>query len=186
MHKDDGELIADYLNGDENSLRLIIDKYTKIVYNFVSRFVDSSTASDLTQDIFVKIWKNLKNFDKNKANFKTWIFAIARNTVTDFLRKKKFILFSTLDKEDENFEDSIPDENLLPDEVLVRIEEIGDLNKVLKDLPDKYKEVLILHYQEDLTFSDISKILDKPLNTVKSYHYRAVSMLKELILHQNY
>jgi RNA polymerase sigma-70 factor (ECF subfamily) len=185
MDKNDEELIEDYLSGDSNSLKIIIDKYTNAIYNFVSRFVERDIASDITQDIFIKVWKNLKKFNKKKAIFKTWIFTIARNTVIDYLRKKKAITFSDLDREDEIFGENIQDENLLPDELLMKIEDEDNLKKVLENLPSNYKEVLILHHQEDLTFSEISKILNKPLNTIKSYHYRAILKLKELILHQN-
>jgi len=54
------------------------------------------------------------------------------------------------------------------------------LNKVLEEIPALYKEVLMLHYQEDMTFKEIGEVLNKPLNTVKNYHFRAIKKLKEI------
>lgn len=85
----DEQLIARYLKGDEESLEFLIKKYLQPIYNFVCRYVDNEgNAKDITQEIFVKVWKNLKKFDQ-KRNFKTWIFSIAKNASIDFLKKEK-------------------------------------------------------------------------------------------------
>lgn len=176
---EDQILIQKYLDGDENSLKMLIDKYTSSVYNFTSRFVKDTQRDDIVQEVFIKVWKKLENFDKEKSQFKTWLFVIARNTITDYLRKRKIILFSSLDKEEENFGESIEDEIILPDEALQKLQDKEMLDKVLNELKDEYKTVLVLHYQEDMSFKEIGEVLGKPLNTVKSYHQRAL-----VILHQ--
>ena len=130
------------------------------------------------QDIFIKTWKNIKRYDSKKASFKTWIFTIARNSVTDFWRKKKNILFTEIE---ESFSENIPDENLLPDEVLQKLEDAELLNKTLEKLRPDYREVLVLYYQEEMTFEEIGGILSKPTNTVKSQHRRAIIELRELL-----
>lgn len=180
MESDDEHLIIEYLDGNQDSFRLLVEKYTPSIYNFSVRFVGPEYANDITQDVFIKVWKNIKKFDSKRANFKTWIFTITRNTITDYLRKKKMIPFSTLDKEDELFEDSIEDEAILPSEALARLEDKELLNNILDKIPENYREILVLHYQEEMTFDEIGKILGKPLNTVKSYHRRALIKLKEL------
>jgi RNA polymerase sigma-70 factor (ECF subfamily) len=151
-----------------------------------------NNAQDIVQETFIKVWKNLPKFDEKKASFKTWIFIIAKNTATDFLRKsgspsggKKFINFSDLEKEtneekDVSFSENIPDENLLPDEILQKLQEADLLNEVLDKLPTYYKTILILHYQEDMTFDEIGKVLEKPLNTIKSQHRRAILLLRKM------
>jgi RNA polymerase sigma-70 factor (ECF subfamily) len=176
---EDQILIQKYLDGDQLCLKMLIDKYTSSIYNFISRFVGDLYIDDVVQEVFIKVWKKLESFDKNKAQFKTWLFVIARNTTTDYLRKKKMILFSSLDKEEENFGESIEDEIILPDEVLQKLQDKEMLDKVLNELKDEYKTVLVLHYQEDMSFKEIGEVLGKPLNTVKSYHQRAL-----VILHQ--
>lgn len=180
MNDKDEELIEKYKNGEVDNLRILIERYTSHIYNYSFRFVGEMNAPDVTQEIFIKVWKNLKNFNQSKSSFRTWIFTIARNTIIDFLRKKKSIVFSDLDNEDEIFEETLVDESSLPSEVIKKIEDKKILNDLLSNLPDKYKEVLILYYQEEMTFAEIGEMLNKPLNTVKSYHYRAIQKLKEL------
>lgn len=177
--KSDEILIEEYIKGDENSFRFIIDKYSNSIYNFSARFVGISDATDIVQDVFVKVWTNIKKFDKSKSSFKTWLFRITRNTVIDFMRKKKMINFSSLDTEGENFEDTIEDDSSLPIEIMSQLEDEKMLNAFIDELPDNYKEVLVLHYQEDMTFAEIGELLNKPSNTVKSYHYRALITLRE-------
>ncbi len=181
MEKDDDFLIKKYLEGDQDSFKLLIDKYTPSIYNFSIRFVGADYASDISQDVFIKIWKNIKSFNPQKANFKTWVFTITRNTITDYLRKKKMVVFSALDKEEEIFAENIVDKVILPDEALIKLEEKEFLNKLLDRMPINYRQVLILYYQEEMTFNEIGKMLDKPMNTVKSYHYRALILLKEML-----
>jgi RNA polymerase sigma-70 factor, ECF subfamily len=179
--EEDNNLIHLSINGDENALRELIEKYTPQIYNFARRFSNDDESPDLTQEIFIKVWKNLKKFNQNKSSFKTWLFTIARNTITDFLRKKKSILFSSLDNEESNFSENIEDKAILPDEVLQKLQDVEMLNSLLEKLPEQYQTVLILHYQESMTFEEISKILGKPLNTVKSFHFRALIKLKKMV-----
>jgi RNA polymerase sigma-70 factor (ECF subfamily) len=184
----DEEIILLYKNGDEEALKVLIARYTTPLYNFTARLTNKNDASDIVQEIFIKVWKNIQRFNPLKASFKTWIFTIARNTAMDFFRKKKSLLFSDLenkniDNEEMNsFAENIPDENLLPDEILQKLEDIELLNKILAKLRPDYQEVLILHYQEEMTFEEIGKILNKPLNTVKSINRRAIIELKEMVL----
>ncbi len=93
----DQKLIANYLAGDEKSLEILINRYLRPIYSFVYRHVgNGEVAEDITQEVFVKVWRNLKKFDQNKS-FKTWIFTIAKNTSFDFFKKKKAIPFSELE-----------------------------------------------------------------------------------------
>jgi RNA polymerase sigma-70 factor (ECF subfamily) len=182
MSKTDEEIIILYKNGNKEVFKDLIDKYTSPLYNFTVRLTDKNNAPDIVQDIFIKVWKNLHRFDTAKASFKTWLFTIAKNTSIDFLRKRKPLTFTDLNKEDDfTFSEKIPDENLLPDEALQKIQDSELLNKLLDKLPINYKTVLILHYQEDMTFLEIGKILDKPLNTVKSHHQRAILELRKML-----
>ncbi len=180
MEKDrDIKLIEEYLEGNDDSLKELFDVYTTPIYNFAYRFAKEDYSDDIVQDTFLKIWKNIKKFDKSKSSFKTWIFTIARNTIIDFLKKKKSVVFSDLDNNENEFIDGIKDLGEIPDEAFSRLEDEKMLNTFLDSLSIQYREVLILHYQEDMTFKEIGETLDKPLNTVKSYHQRAIQILKE-------
>ncbi len=181
----DEEVIALYKNGVEEAFMELINRYTSPLYNFSARLTDKNTASDIVQETFIKVWKNLYKFDSSKASFKTWIFTIAKNTATDFLRKKKSLLFSDMenrdDKGSDTFSEKIADENLLPDEALQQLQDSDLLNNVLEKLPTHYKTIMVLHYQEDMTFDEIGKILNKPLNTVKSQHRRAIILMRKIL-----
>lgn len=182
----DEEAISLVKNGEPEAFKLLVDRYASAIYNFAARLTNKNEARDITQETFIKAWKNIKKFDETKASFKTWIFIIAKNTATDFLRKKKNVLFSDLEKnfieeETDSFAENIPDENLLPEEALQKLQDFETLNAVLSKIPLNYKTVLILHYQEEMTFDEIGKILDKSLNTVKSWHRRAIILLRKML-----
>jgi RNA polymerase sigma-70 factor (ECF subfamily) len=181
MEGNDEIKIKEYLLGNDEAFKELVEKYTPAIFNFSVRFVGIDYANDITQDVFIKVWKNIKKFDYTKASFKTWIFTITHNTITDYLRKKKMINFSSLDKKEDNFADNIKDEVILPDEALIKLEDKELLNSLIDKLPNNYKEVLILYYQEDMTFKEIGELLGKPLNTVKSYHHRALNILREIV-----
>ena len=160
----DQDLVGEYLKGDEESLEILIKRYLTRVYNFILSIVcDKEIANDITQDVFVKAWKNIKRFKKNK-NFKTWLYTIARNTSIDYMRKKKYLNFSELENDDnENILETIKSEELLPDEIF-EIKNLSEiLQNVVNDLPEKYKTVLLLYYKNDLTLEEISKILKNHL-----------------------
>lgn len=92
----DQQLIAAYLKGDEKSLEILIKRYLNPIYGFAYRYVkDQQNAEDITQETFLKVWKNIKKYDKNKS-FKAWIYTIAKNTVLDFIKKEKADIIFTI------------------------------------------------------------------------------------------
>ncbi len=188
MSQTDEEIILSYKNGNKEALKELIDKYYSPIYNFTARLTTRSEAPDIVQDVFVKTWKNIDNFSPEKASFKTWLFTVAKNTVTDFLRKKKSITFSDMEKianqnkeDDSSFAENIPSAEILPDQYMQKLDDSKLLNEMLEKLNLEYREVLILHYQEEMTFDEIGKVLNKPLNTVKSQHRRAIIELRKML-----
>ena len=182
--KDDKNLVVEYLAGDEDVLSYLIDRHLKSVYLFVFGLVsDAVVAEDITQDVFVKVWKKLKSYD-DKYSFKTWLFSIARNTVIDYYRKKKEVVFSEFENEagDNVLIDTLADEAPLADEALAKIQDISAFNEILKKLPPLYKEVLLLRYAEDLSIEEIARVLKRPVETVKSQHRRGVLHLRALLM----
>lgn len=177
----DKELISNYLKGEEVSLETLFLRYLKPIYSFIYRLTGNrNDAEDLTQETFLKVWKNLKNYERDKS-FKSWIFTIAKNTAYDHLRKKKEIVFTdTEDDEGEsNLEDALTASEILPEEALIKKEDEAVLEKAINKLPANYRSVLFLKETEDLTFEEIGHILGKPLNTVKSHYRRAILSLKK-------
>jgi RNA polymerase sigma-70 factor (ECF subfamily) len=182
MERDDRQLIADALAGDDDAFAFLVHRHLSAVYNFSYRFGGREDADDIAQETFFKVWKNLKKF-RPDGNFKTWLFQIARNTTIDCMRKKRDVTFSRFENEEgENFlEETLADNEPLADEIFARAEERKRVEKLLEELPPLYREVVILHHQHDFTFEEIGNILKKPLDTVKSQHRRALILLREML-----
>lgn len=180
MFDTDNGLITQYKEGNDEALRLLIERYTSGLYTFVLRAgVARDNAPDVVQDTWIKAWSHLKKFDPEKASFKTWLFKIARNTIVDFFRKKKSILFSDIDAGDEMFSETIADTGILPEEVLSRFEDAQFLEAQLDTLSPQYRLILTLYYQEEMTLAEIATVLKISPNTVKSQHLRAIKMLRK-------
>jgi len=183
MEIEERKLIQNFLAGDDSAFELLLKKYLKPVYNFLFRLVgDWSALDDLTQTTFIKAWKNLRQFDMSK-NFKVWIFAIAKNTAYDHLKKKKTLPFAFFENDEgHNKLEEITDEKILPDEILERKNISAEVEKKLKEIPENYRIILLMRYKDDLTLTEISEILGVPYNTIKSQHIRALQKLKEELL----
>ncbi len=115
----DEKLIEQYLKGDEESLEVLIKRYLNLVFGFVLKYVNNQqTAEDITQEVFLKAWRNLKKLDK-KQSFKSWLFTIAKNSSLDFLKKKNPVLFSRFENEkgENALINNLRDKSDLPDKI---------------------------------------------------------------------
>ncbi len=181
MHTEDDQLISSYLEGDDQSLAVLVDRYLPHVYNFAFSLTrDKSLAEDVTQESFVKAWKNIRKFSPTKS-FRGWLFTIARNTAIDVLRKKKDIPFSSFETENGNtLVDTLKDSEPTPAELVTLAEDYRYLENMLQELNPMYREVLTLRHTSDMTFDEIAQIVSRPLHTVKSQYRRAIIALRRL------
>ncbi len=182
-HTDDQKLIERHLSGDADAFPLLMKNSLKSVYRFAYQFThEEASAEDITQDTFIKAWKHLGRFDPKKK-WRTWIFAIAKNTAYDYLKKKKSLPFSAFEDAEGNSPiEAIDDENLLPDALFEKKEIAEEMGRALRRISIVNREVLTLKYLEDFSLEEISEILEEPYNTVKSRHARALKSLKKAIL----
>lgn len=180
--KTDKELITAYLGGDEEAFKELVSRHMNNVYKFTYRyFGDRDKAEDATQETFVKAWKNIKRFDVDRK-FITWLFAIAKNTCLDMLKKKAPATFSKIEAEKKmDMADLIQDESPLPDELFERSEKKEMISAVLQRIPVEYRMVLFLRYNDHLKFREIAEALNEPLNTIKSRHLRGLKILRKLM-----
>lgn len=178
----DEKLVARFIKGDKNAFSLLIERYLKQIYNFIYRLVgDPHTAEDLSQEVFLKVWKNISRFDQNRS-FKTWLFTIAKNTAYDFLKKKKSLPFSYFEREEtRNKIYEMPDNALSPAKVSENSDLARNIEGKLKKIPPYYRTILLLHYKNDFSLIEIANILQKPYNTIKSQHQRALRRFKKLM-----
>lgn len=209
QNRSDQQLITDYFKGDEESFEILVKRYLRSIYSFVYRYAGNPhDAEDITQTVFVKVWRNLKKFNPRKSRFatlrdrqrkspapyrtnevssdtgfKTWIFRIARNTSIDWLKKKRHIAFSAFETEEGGnaLAETLVDPSPLPDELAER-ENISEmLSGAMEKLSFNYCLVLILHYQHSYTFREIAEILKESIDTVKTRHRRAIAALRKLL-----
>lgn len=177
--KRDEELVRRHLDGDQAAFAVLVDRYMRYLYNFVLQLVsDENAAEDIVQETFLKAWKHLSRFDQKKS-FKTWIFAIAKNTAYDHLKRKKTIPFSTFENEEgENALENTPAENDHPEDILDREATAEELDQRLSLLSPAYRSILMMRYRDDLSLHEIADVLGESYNTVKSRHQRALRGLK--------
>lgn len=183
MENNDQQLVAEYLAGDKRALTELIEQNMTLIYRYALRLAqDSMSAEDITQETFVKLWRNLKKYNPQQS-FRTWLLSIAHNTALDLLRKRKDFIFSELGDEvdGQGFAEMIPDPAPLPSEIFARAEQGKLLESALAQLSASSREIVILYHESGLTFAEIGVILGKPLNTVKSQYRRALLSLRKIL-----
>ncbi|HOX40863.1 MAG TPA: sigma-70 family RNA polymerase sigma factor [bacterium] len=171
----DRATIEQATKGSISAFERIVCEYEKPVFFFSLRYVrNRHDAEDIVQEVFLKIFKNLSRFDLQKT-FSTWIFAITQNTVFDWLRKRRRSR-EVLILDDPNF--VFENYLLVKNETTKRNSHI-DIGLAFRKLKPVYRSVINLFYQEGLEYSEISRKLNLPLNTVKTYLYRAKRSLRK-------
>lgn len=157
----------------------IYARYKEMVFNYVFWKVnDYDDAVDLTQEIFIKIYKGLNKF-KGEASIKTWVMSIAVNHVIDFLKKRnnqKMLYFEEANDGDE--EDG--SDNFEPSEEM-QVEDEIKLEKALEKLKDWEREIIVLYYMEGFQYSELAELLKIPIGTVKSRLNAAKRHLKLIL-----
>lgn len=177
----DSELVKKYIAGEEPALNELIQRYFRQIFLFAKTYVkEDREAEDVTQEVFVKLWKNIKKYDPEKK-FKTWLFQITKNTCIDVLRKRKDLLPAGNIEEEQMLDSlaSIADKNPLPEEIFDSEQFTKNLEEILKTLPNSQRQAITLHLQQDMTFQEIAEILNEPLNTVKSRYRRGLVTIRE-------
>ncbi len=176
----DEQLVVQVKEGDMGALETLVRRYMSSMYSFCYGIVHNQhDAQDMTQEVFLKVWKNIRRFDSEKM-FRPWLYRIARNTCLDFLKKKNPIAFSALSIEGEE-EWDVVDMSSSPE----RFVEKGILRTALEgallQLPSLAAEVVALHVYEGYAFAEIAALNNESLNTVKSRYRRALERLRGLL-----
>ncbi|HSO86632.1 MAG TPA: sigma-70 family RNA polymerase sigma factor [Draconibacterium sp.] len=180
----DYDLVQKALKGDEKAFARLLSRYKETIYFMLLKMLNNkSDAEDLTLEAFGKAFKNLHQYSPTYA-FSTWLFKIASNNCIDFLRKKKGVLIS-LENDNEQLEISetakLKSKDLNPEERLIRKQKAILLHKVVRRLKPHYQTLVELRYFRELSYEEIAKELNLPLGTVKAQLFRARQMLFKLI-----
>ena len=172
--------------GDDIAFQELMHRYISSVYNFADQYVrNKEDAEDIAQEAFFKTWRYVKRFKSGKK-FKPWLFTIARNTALDYIKKKKPSLFSDFDDQETGitFAETISDTEPLAPELFEQTELGAELSDALAVLHPEHRSVIVLRYHQQMTFEEIAEIVGKPMNTVKSWHRRALIRIRPLLAHR--
>ena len=182
-------LVRRCVSGDAAAWQEIVQQYNRRIYNICYRFSGSADdAADLTQEVFIKMYRTLSTFDTTRASFMTWVTTVTRNLLVDHFRKGKYdrvtdSLDATPGNQDDGLTlaDQLEDKSASP-ETKVRSQETQKLvHEALRRLSPELREAVILRDLQDMDYKDIAKVLNVPEGTVKSRINRGRTELARLL-----
>ena len=178
----DAFLVNEYISGSEIALEKLINRHKLRIFNFIkSKVLDRDTADDIFQDTFIKVIKTLKSGVYNEeGRFLPWVMRISHNLVIDFLRKNNRI--PTIENNDEYdvfkfISDTTPNVEM----TLFQDQIISDLQKLVQELPEDQKEVLVMRLYRDMSFKEIAENTNVSINTALGRMRYAIINLRKLV-----
>jgi RNA polymerase sigma-70 factor (ECF subfamily) len=182
----DSDLVERYLAGDTRQFRVLVERYQDRMVNFIQRSIgDRDRAEDLAQEVFIRVYRHLKRFDREKK-FSTWIYTIASNLAKNELRNRArnpIVLFQTLTStwDDDHRPLQFEDSSMRPDD-LYRKRRLQQLvEQAAGELPPHHREVFVLREIEGKSYEEIAEITGTQLGTVKSRLNRARNRFAQII-----
>ena len=184
-----GLLVRRCIGGDAAAWEEIVQRYHRRIYNVCYRFAgDAENAQDLTQEVFIKIYRTLNTYDSGKGAFMTWVTTITRNLLVDHFRKTKGDrLTDSIDQPVSEHEDAQPlsaqiADSALPPDVAVQSRETREMvHLALQKLSPELREAVILRDLQDMDYREIASALRVPEGTVKSRINRGRAELARLL-----
>jgi RNA polymerase sigma factor (sigma-70 family) len=173
------ELIDASIKGDRDSFGQIVRTYQSLICSITYNSIgDLHASEDLAQETFFSAWKNLKNL-KEKSKFKYWLCGIARNLTNDYIRTR----YSDTAYKSRSLEthENVPSTQLNPRQEAISKEEENILWQSLKEIPEAYREPLILYYRENQSIKMVADALDISEDAAKQRLSRGRNMLKEQV-----
>ena len=179
---EDAFLVSDYLNGNEWALEKLINRHQQRIFNFVySKVHCRDTTEDIFQDTFIKVIKTLKNGQYNEeGKFLPWVMRIAHNLVIDHFRKSNRIpKFESSD--DFDIFQFISDGTVNAEDAMVTDQIVNDLQKLILELPEDQREVLMMRVYREMSFKEIADTTGVSINTALGRMRYAIINLRKLI-----
>lgn len=183
MAQTDEKLIQELLQGNESAMEILVKRYYDLVHSFIYRNTsDYNIAYDITQDVFIKMMKNIDKYQIENGKFKSWLLKIAVNTTKDYFRTN---IYKQRTQSHDISNQEIEDTTNVVD-ILSKKEEAIKIKEAIENLPKLQKEAVILKYYNDLKIKEISYITGENENTIKSRLFNGVKNLKRLLGGDNY
>lgn len=183
----DEELFASYRRGDRASFSILLERYQRELFHFLVRFLgDRASAEDIFQETFLQVHQSAHQFDPQRR-FRPWLFTIAANKARDLIRSQSRRPTNPLqasihrdDDEGGEFIDLIQSAQALPDEPMQIKETQQQVHRIVMQMPDNLREILLLSYFHQFPYKQIGQMLGIPLGTVKSRLHTAVATFADL------
>ncbi|AWA30702.1 RNA polymerase subunit sigma-24 [Flavobacterium magnum] len=178
----DALLLKSYVAGDENALATLIKRHQSKIYGFIySKVSDRDIADDIFQDTFIKVIKTLKsNAYNEEGKFLPWVMRIAHNLIVDHFRRNKKMPMSRDTEEYSVFSYMSDNEpNIEARMITNQIEK--DLQKLIMELPDDQREVLLMRIYQDMSFKEIADLTGVSINTALGRMRYALMNLRKII-----
>lgn len=176
----DLELLACIGRSDTDALAALYDRYGRRVFALAVRILnDPVTSEEVTQDVFVSIWRRSGSYSSDKGKFTTWLFSIAHNRTIDELRRRR----RDLNRGNDDVEDhlDVVTTDISPDDSAVAQSEYALVREAMKALPPEQRAVVELSYFRGLTQAEIAEKLGQPLGTVKTRMRLALKKLRDAL-----
>ncbi len=182
-------LVRRCIAGDAAAWEEIVQVNSRRIYNICYRFTGSaSDADDLTQEVFIKIYRTLSSYDVNRGAFMTWVTTVTRNLLVDHFRKaRQDRMTDSLDAAPSDHEDAMPLSERIPDgapapDSNVKSRETREaVHAALQKLSPELREAVILRDLQDMDYREIAVTLKVPEGTVKSRINRGRAELARLL-----
>ncbi len=166
------KLIKQISKGDEEAFRRLYDFTSRSVYQYIYSFVNNhETVEDLMIETYMQVWLSAKRF-RGDSKVLTWIFGIARNLTMNEIKKKEYRYSELTNLESQKAEQF---------KLISKNESDYLITMALKKLSIKHREILDLLFIHELTYEEVAKILNIPLNTVKTRIFYAKEKLREIL-----
>lgn len=175
--KDDSELVRRCLGGDREACISLLSEYEKPVFNVAFRMLhDVDDAQDVTQTVFMKVFEHLDRYDPSHRLF-SWIYRIAVNESIDLAQQRA---------RQRPLEGREPVHSSGPEDACGRAEVGAAIESVLMTIKDEYRAVLVLRHFADLSYEEISEVVDVPAKTVKSRLFTARRLLRDGLIERGH
>ncbi len=183
---DDSVLVSNYIDGNERALEILILRHKQRIYSFIySKVQDRDVSDDIFQDTFIKVINTLKLGKYNEeGKFLPWIMRIAHNLIIDFFRKgNRMPTFQNTDEFD--IFSVLGDNTLSAENQIIQSQIYADVRKLVEELPEDQREVLMMRIFKDMSFKEISEQTSVSINTALGRMRYALINLRKMIEKNN-
>jgi len=183
----DFDLVQDFVKGNQASIEILIKRHRKKIFTYILIVVkDKCLAEDIFQDTFIKVIKSLKEGRyKDNGRFLSWVIRIAHNLMIDHFRKEKQLNVISNDSYETDIFNSKKFAERTIEEEMIHTQITKDIRKLLHELPDDQREVVVLRHFCGLSFKEIAEQTNVSINTALGRMRYALINLRRLIQEKN-